>query len=87
MRKRRDAVTLRDIEGKVKMLHVVRGKCGRQGRYRVNSLLERYGDESLPRVKEQIAGDCPRMQKVLRGNLSDLCGVKLLRNSPLPLEL
>jgi len=44
-------------------------KCGRQGRYRRASLIERFGPNApMPSVLSQLA-ECPR-----RGNASDPCG-------------
>ena len=34
-----------DIEGKLNVLRVECGRCGRKGRYNVRGLIERYGRE------------------------------------------
>jgi hypothetical protein len=50
-----------DIEGKLDVLRVECTKCGRKGRYRVRSLIEKYGRKgNLMKWKEQLNGDCPR---------------------------
>jgi hypothetical protein len=49
-----------DIEGKVDMLRVECKRCGRQGRYSVRKLIEKYGRKGhIMKWKQQLNGDCP----------------------------
>ena len=53
-------------------VQLVCDKCGRQGRYRKATLIDKYGgDVALPDLLRLIADDCPK--KATHG--SDLCGV------------
>ena len=50
-----------DIEGKLNVLRVECGRCGRKGRYNVRGLIEKYGREGhMMKWKEQLNGDCPK---------------------------
>ena len=50
------------------VIHLACRKCDRRGQYRKAALLKRYGDATLPSVKDEIAR-CPR-----QGSTSDACG-------------
>ncbi len=55
------AVTLRQIHGTREMLDVRCDRCGRSGRYRVATLVERYGlDTGLPEIAAALEEGCPR---------------------------
>ncbi len=55
------AVTLRQIHGTREMLDVRCDRCGRAGRYRVATLVERYGlDSGLPAIASALEEGCPR---------------------------
>ncbi len=55
------AVTLRHIHGTREMLDVRCDRCGRSGRYRVATLVERYGiDAGLPAIASALEEGCPR---------------------------
>jgi hypothetical protein len=50
-----------DIEGKLNVLRVECGRCGRKGRYNVRGLIEKHGrDANMMKWKEQLNGDCPK---------------------------
>jgi hypothetical protein len=66
------AVLLSDVE--TPLLAIECEKCGRFGRYRVETLIERFGrDIGLPDLKHRIAADCPRAENY-RGKVYDCCG-------------
>ncbi len=55
------AFTLRRIHGTREMLDVRCDRCGRSGRYRVATLVERYGiDAGLPAIASALEEGCPR---------------------------
>ena len=55
------AVTLRQIQATRDVLECRCDKCGRSGRYRVSTLIERYGaDTGLPAVASALEEGCPR---------------------------
>lgn len=55
------------------MVRVSCSKCGRSGRYRKATLIERYGAATaLPDLLHRIATDCPKMGPL--GN--DPCGAR-----------
>ena len=55
------AVTLRQIHGTRDMLDVRCDRCGRSGRYRVATLVERYGiDAGLPAIASALEEGCLR---------------------------
>ena len=55
------AVTLRQIHGTREMLDVHCDRRGRAGRYRVATLVERYGvDAGLPDIASALEEGCPR---------------------------
>ena len=57
----RTYLVLGDIEGKLNVLRVECGRCGRKGRYNVRGLIEKYGREGhMMKWKEQLNGDCPK---------------------------
>jgi hypothetical protein len=50
-----------DIEGKLDVLRVECGRCGRKGRYSVHRLIEKYGrNANMMKWKEQLNGDCAK---------------------------
>jgi hypothetical protein len=60
--------------GKLDVLNVECGKCGRRGRYHLHRMIERYGiDAKLFDCSDEITADCPRKQA---RNLSDQCGAR-----------
>jgi hypothetical protein len=53
------------------VLHVTCEKCGREGRYGVRRLIERYGrDGKVTDWLAAVDADCPRKQSI---NMSDQC--------------
>jgi hypothetical protein len=56
-------------------LTVICMRCGRQGRYAVAKLIERYGDAKLPDLLQALAG-CP---KVRSSSIHDRCAVRFER--------
>jgi len=71
---REDAITFRDIVGKLAVLRITCDKCGRSGQYRVDRLVLRYGmDAKLFDWSDEITADCPRKQA---HNLNDQCSAR-----------
>ena len=65
------SLTLREHLGAI--VRLTCEKCGRAGRYRKQTLIERFGaDMRLPDLREEIA-QCER-----RGQMHDTCGVHYL---------
>jgi hypothetical protein len=65
-------VTLGQVVELVAVLRVACTRCERVGQLRTNRLFVEHGDVAMPRLRELIAADCPRMQG---GELRDPCGV------------
>ena len=62
-----------DIEGKLNVLRVECGRCGRKGRYNVRGLIGKYGcDGNMMKWKEQLNGDCPKRDAPQMHNRCDL---------------
>ena len=57
-----------DLIGKIDMLRVECGKCGRSGRYRIATM---PADKALPALLAELTTDCPRRQVQ---NFHDQCG-------------
>ena len=56
----RDATALGELRGRVAVLEVACGSCDRVGRYRVETLIDRYGATCrLADVGEDLARSCP----------------------------
>ena len=71
---RAGAITFGDLDGKLEVLRVACTKCNRRGRYRVATLIKRYGrDAKLVDWKEDITTDCPKRTND-RVAMLDLCG-------------
>jgi hypothetical protein len=55
------AVTFDDLRSRLRMLRVVCGKCGRAGRYSVERLINRHGDDGkVVDLLADLAAECPR---------------------------
>ncbi len=68
------AITFADLIGKLDMLRVACDKCGRDGCYGLNRLIERRGrDAKLIDWLDEITADCT---KKCAGNMNDPCGAK-----------
>ena len=68
------SITPRDLLGRLEVLTVEYGKCGRSGRYRVARLAKSIGnDAKLTDWLSDLTADCPRR---LAGNISDQCGAR-----------
>jgi len=66
------AIIFGDLIGKLGVLRVECGKCGRAGSYMLVRLIARYGrDEKLFTWTDELTADCPRKQA---RNDSDPCG-------------
>lgn len=50
-------------------------KCGRQGSYRLDAALERWGDAKLPDVLADLTADCPKGKGA---DAFDQCGAKFV---------
>jgi hypothetical protein len=68
----KDAVTLGDVVGRVRMLEIACRHCERRGRLRVERLITEHGaDITLPYLRERLAGDCPRLHSA---SIYERCG-------------
>jgi len=64
-----------DLIGKLDMLYVACDKCGRDGCYGLNHLIERRGrDAKLIDWLDEITADCPKKQAT--HNMNDPCGAR-----------
>ena len=67
------AMVLGDYPADVRHVHLGCRKCDRRGRYRIDSLVGRYGlDMRLPEMIAHISADCPRRSAA--AVTSDHCG-------------
>jgi hypothetical protein len=68
------ALTFGDLVGKVRMLRVECGKCGRAGLYSVPFLVQQCGrQQTILDWKDQLTADCPRR---VNGDYSERCGAR-----------
>ena len=68
------AIIFSDLIGKLDAVHIACPKCGREGRYRLQRLLdERGSDAKLIEWKHEITADCP---KKLAHDWNDQCGAR-----------
>ena len=68
------AIIFSDLIGKLDMLRVACGKCGRDGCYGLNRLIERRGrDAKLIDWLDEITADCAKKRAA---NMNDLCGAR-----------
>jgi hypothetical protein len=68
------AVIFSDLTGKLDVLRVACEKCGRDGRYQVQRLINDRGrDGKIVDWLDQITADCPKKSAL---NWSDRCGAK-----------
>ena len=68
------ALTLSDLDGKLKVLRVVCKKCERADQYRLAKQIERHWpDANLVDWKDALTADCPKRAND-RVALMDLCG-------------
>jgi hypothetical protein len=72
------SMTLADYDAALVSINIACRKCDRRGRYRIATLIERFGgDKKLPDMIAEISGDCPRRQAMNVG-IRDLCGAYLV---------
>jgi hypothetical protein len=71
----RDGATIfSDLTGKLDMLRVSCEKCGRDGNYRLNGLIEKRGrDAKVTDWLGELTAECP---KKITHNMNDRCGAK-----------
>jgi hypothetical protein len=70
------AIIFSDLIGKLDVLRVTCNRCGRNGRYRLQSLIaERGGDESVPDWLAELTADCSIKQAQ---NWNDRCAAHRL---------
>jgi hypothetical protein len=70
----RNLVTFAEIADRLDMLPVDCRKCGRSGRYRVATLIGRYGPcASVRALLDDLMAVCPR-KRDLGPQIMDLCG-------------
>jgi len=68
------SITFGDLLGKLDVLRVECGKCGRSGRYSVPRLIEQQGrDGKMTDWKFDLTADCPRR---IKNSYSDQCGAQ-----------
>ncbi len=68
------ATTFSDLIGKLDMLYVHCEKCGRAGRYKLQRLIEKRGEDAkLIEWLGEITADCPKKQA---HNWNDQCGAR-----------
>ena len=69
----RGSLSLDDVGKRFRMLEVRCGKCPRNGRLKIDKLIDEYGrDMSLPDLRKVLAGDCEHENAVRR---KDRCQV------------
>ena len=67
------SLSLDDVSRRFRMLEVRCGNCTRQGRLRIDKLIDEYGrDMSLPDLRTILAGDCEHKAEARR---ADRCQV------------
>jgi len=68
------AIIFSDLTGKLDVLRVSCEKCGRDGCYGLNRLIEKRGrDAKLIDWLDELTAECPK--KIAR-NMNDTCGAK-----------
>ena len=71
---REGAIIFSDLIGKLDMLRVACDKCGRDGSYELNRLIEKRGrDAKLVDWLDELTAECP---KKLAHNMSDRFGAR-----------
>jgi hypothetical protein len=74
------AITFGDLVGKIDLLQVARGKCGREGRYAVARLIEQRGpDGKIVDLLSELRSDCPKHQAGDMGDMGAARCPELLR--------
>jgi hypothetical protein len=75
------AIVFSDLIGKLDLIRVACDKCGRDGCYGLNHLIERRGrDAKLVDWLDEITADCPKKQA---RNMSDRCGARSITEGAL----
>jgi hypothetical protein len=68
------AIIFSDLTGKLDMLRVSCDKCGRDGSYQLNGLIEKRGrDAKLIDWLDELTAECPKKMAL---NMNDPCGAK-----------
>jgi hypothetical protein len=68
------AIIFADLIGKLDLIRVACDKCGRDGCYGLNRLIERRGrDAKLVDWLDELTADCPKKQA---RNMSDRCAAR-----------
>ena len=68
------AIIFSDLIGKLDMLRVACAKCGRDGSYRLNGLIEKRGRDAMRQFIGSINElECP---KKIAHNMNDPCGAR-----------
>ena len=60
-----DLITLREIAARASMLEVACSRCERRGRYRLDKLIARCGDEAARNMVPELTADCPRRNSAI----------------------
>lgn len=67
------AITLADVAARTDVLAIACTQCDRAGRYRVDTLIERYAPGfGIPGLLRALSADCPTRAST---NTYDLCGL------------
>lgn len=68
------AIVFGDLIGKLGVLKIACGKCGRAGHYSLANLIERHGkDGKVADLIDTLAADCPKRKAT---NFSDRCDAR-----------
>src|SRR5262245_54761162 len=68
------AIIFSDLIGKLDVVKVACGKCGRVGQYSLARLIERHGrDGNVADLIDAVAADCPKRKAA---NFSDRCDAR-----------
>jgi hypothetical protein len=67
------AIIFSDLIGKLDMLRVSCEKCGRDGCYGLNRLIEKRGRDKLIDWLDELTAECP---KKIAHNMNDPCGAR-----------
>jgi hypothetical protein len=75
-----DLRTLGEIASRTSILHVACSRCGRQGRYRLDTLIARHGADAGVRViVPELTADCPQRDSVALMERCDVLFPDLLK--------
>ena len=70
------AIIFSDLIGKLDMLRVACAKCGRDGSYRLNGLIEKRGRDATHADRLDRTDQEPTCPKKIAHNMNDPCGAR-----------